>query len=177
MPSLPKIDALVQQSLDKSNQTAAIGKEQLALGESGMFPVFDYLKKAAGGDKATLAQAAQPETARITTQYDTARRAISNFAPKGGGAVSATAESFAKEGSDIASATAKVRTDAVSELGTLSAQISQLGVNASTASADELSQALQALIGRDAASKSMWGQIAGGAGQAAGSIIAAAMLL
>lgn len=97
-------------------------------GQQALHPVIQYLMALTGADPAALAQATQPERARVLDQYDTARKAL-QFLPRGGGQASATMEAGAKSASDISSIIANARTQGVGQLGSLGKGLLDTGIS------------------------------------------------
>ena len=106
-------------------------------GNAALAPVLKYLQGIVGGNSADVLGAAAPDRARIMDQYDTARKSISAFSPRGGGTTSTQNDLQVKKASDLATTTATARTAGVNELAQLGMGFEQLGANQET-------QALQA---------------------------------
>lgn len=123
-------------SADKLSQLAQLlskqGTDLTKTGTDALHPVLQYLLALTGADPAALAQATQPERAKVLDQYDTARKAI-QFLPRGGGQASATMQSGAKAASDISSIVANARNSATNSLGALSTNLINTGINTTEA--------------------------------------------
>ncbi len=148
------------------------GKALTGQGQDALDPVLKYLMDLVGADPSALAQATQPERARVLDQYDTARKAL-EFAPRGGGTAGATLKAGAQAASDISTITASARSKAATDLGTLGKGL----VDSGTAATEGASQAFNAATSQYAreaeAHDSKWAAVGSAVGTALPFILAA----
>lgn len=129
-------------------------------------PVADYLKAVAGGDRQALIQATAPQRGRVIDQYSTAKKAIAEFTPRGGGQAASLNKLQGQEASDLADTTNTARTEGVQAATGLGAQLAGLGISEQQLASGDLSSIIQTLSAQDANK----GNALGGLGQALGSI-------
>src|SRR5207245_2627957 len=96
--------------------------------------------KLLSGDRQEMLQAVAPEVNAIRGQGATGRRALSQFAPRGGGTTAALAEEPFRESGQITNLLNTVRPEAAKGLTQLGALLGNLGVS-------EIGQAQLGLIG------------------------------
>src|SRR4029450_11234953 len=75
----------------ESSNLSSEGQDILGEGQRMLKPVLEHLMRLLGGDPEAINEAIQPEVAGVLSQYDAAKRAISEFTPRGGGQASAVA--------------------------------------------------------------------------------------
>src|SRR5262245_53292081 len=85
------------------------GQQLGAMGTESVGPVINYLRQLTGSNPSAVMDATRPERARVLDQYDTARKTISEFGPRGGGTTSTLAESQFRQGEDLANVTSGAR--------------------------------------------------------------------
>src|SRR5947208_1730502 len=88
---------------------------RLGLGESAK-----YYEGILSGDRQKALETVAPEAGSILSAYDTAKRAASEFSPRGGGRNAALQELPYRESGDITSLLQKVRPEAAKELTAIS---------------------------------------------------------
>lgn len=134
---------------DLKQNTTSLTNTGKALGESGsdvMGPALQYLKAVTGGDPAAIAEAIKPERRRIIDQYDTAKKNVAEFGPRGGGTAGALAQVNATEAGDLATAGAQARQGAMSQATSTGTALQGLGVGATQAAGQNLQTSLQAYM-------------------------------
>lgn len=141
-PDARNIQGNAQQQLEQ-------GKQQFAQGQADIGPVLKYFKALASGDSASVLAATQPERARVTDQYDSARRSAAQFTPRGGGQASTQQESRAKEASDLGNITAGARKDALQGLTGIGLSEQQSGLSTEQAAQNSLAQVLSPLFNQE----------------------------
>ncbi len=133
------------------------------------------------GSRQEALTAAAPEISTIHGQFDTAARAVSEFAPRGGGRVAAAGElPFAKQAA-IQDVITKQRPEAAKGITEIGQLLSSLGLSQEHIggilanlgiSEEQLSlQALEGAAGLGERAKERKAKLMGGLGKAAGSII------
>lgn len=115
-------------------------------GSALMAPVKKYLGDVMSGDRNALLQATMPERRRVVDQYDTAKKAIAEFAPRGGGLAGSLAQVNAGQASDLAEIGANARTQGFEAAGNLAMQIRQLGVSAQQLSSMNLNSLIETVM-------------------------------
>ncbi len=145
-----QLATLAKQLGGEGHQIAGQGLETLG-------PVLQYLTALAGGDPQALANATQPERARVLDQYDSARKAL-QFLPRGGGQAGAVMQAGSKAAGDIGSLTADARRSAVGTLGTLGKGLLEEGLTEERYATDALTQVINAYL---ALSQNQSSQLAG----------------
>src|SRR5947207_4249390 len=121
------------------------GHEIAGQGLSALGPVMQYLTALAGGDPQALANATQPERARVLDQYDSARKAL-QFLPRGGGQAGAAMQAGSKAARDIGPITADARRSAVGTLGGLGKGLLEEGLTEERYATDALTQVITAYL-------------------------------
>lgn len=145
-----------------------------ASGSEALTPALNYLHNILSGNPANVMAATAPERGRVIDQYDTARKSIAQFGPRGGGTTSALAEGRMAEGAQLADITNTARREAFGEAGKMGMQLTGLSLSAeqlSTMNLDQVIQAILALQGHDIEKRGQTMQMWSGIGNAAGNII------
>jgi len=146
---------------DLTRQTLKTGNESREMGQSVLSPALDYIKAITGGDRNALLQATMPERRRVIDQYDTAKRAIAEFAPRGGGQVSALAGIEESKAGDLASLGPAARREAVGQGAQLGLGLRNSAAGAEGQAASNISSIIQNLLqkqGQDAQSAGALGE-------------------
>jgi hypothetical protein len=152
-----------------ANQLNQQGKGLFDFGSKALQPVLSQLMKLLSGDDATINEAIRPQARGVIDQYDTARKAISQFTPRGGGQETALATSRFREAGKIADLKSDAITSATTELGNLGAALMSSGAQEQQASLATLMGLIQSAQQSKESTMAMWGQI----GLHAGKLIAA----
>lgn len=145
-----------------------------AMGTEAVNPVLQYFSALLKGDPNALLQATQPERARVIDQYDTARQAISQFSPRGGGTNAALAQSRFGQASTLANITATARSAAAGQAGQIGTALTGLGLNAQQLASADLNTIINAILTREGFATQERGQnlgAVGGIGEGIGSLI------
>ena len=145
-----------------------------------MSPVVDYYSALLGPNPQALMQAMQAERGRVIDQYDTARKSIGEFGPRGGGTTSAMATSRLNEAHDLSDLFAESKRDAAQNAGTIGMGLAGLGLSADQLASADLSQILQMVlaekgidVGADLQRRGQNAQVMSGLGSAAGTLLGA----
>lgn len=143
-----------------------------------MSPVVDYYSALLGPNPQMLMQAMQAERGRVIDQYDTARKNIGEFGPRGGGTTSAMAQSRLSEAHDLSDIFAESKRDAAQNAGTVGVSLAGLGLSADQLASADLSQVLQMIlaekgidVGADLQRRGQNAQALTGLGSAAGTLL------
>lgn len=92
--------------------------------------VLPYLQAVTSGDRTALLNATMPERRRVMDQYDAARKAIAEFAPRSGGTAAANLDMRAKQAGDLAEIGSTARREGMNAASGLGATMAGLGLNA-----------------------------------------------
>lgn len=161
-----QLNDLLGQATTRGTALTAKADTLGASGADALGPVLQYFRQLAGGDPSALMAATAPDRTRVVDQYDTARRSISNFSPRGGGTNASLATSRFNEGTDLATLTSNMRTNAANKLGDVGTSLEGLSLSADQLASMDLNSVIQAIL----AQKAQKAQAMGGFGQALGSI-------
>lgn len=142
------IDPILKSLQDKSADAGTQGKQLSGMGADALAPVLDYFKKVLGNDPSAIMQATQPQRGRVIDQYDTARKSIANFAPRGGGSSEAYAGSYVSEGQDLSALTSQARTEATGQAAQLGTALEGLGLSAQQLQSADLNTIIQAILSK-----------------------------
>lgn len=167
------VSAMLQQS---SQNLRGIGTDLSSQGTDALGPVLTYLKGVLGDNPSAVMDATRPERARVIDQYDTARKAISQFGPRGGGLTSSLAESNISEGETLAGITSAARKDAAGQAASLGTTLTGLGLSAQQLASMDLSEVIKAVLARegfDVAKRGQNMEALAGIGEAVGTVLAA----
>lgn len=102
------------------------GTRFMGRAEQSLDPVLGFYRMLLGDREAAM-EAMGPEISTIVSQYDAARKAAAEFAPRGGGKTQVLAESPFREAGDIARLIQTARQGAVTGLERLGGTYGQLG--------------------------------------------------
>lgn len=118
-------------------------------GQAVTTPAVNYLTDVLSSNPAAVMDATRQERGRVIDQYDTARRAIANFGPRGGGSTSTLAESRFQQAESLADITSTARRDAVSQAGELGVRLQALGLNADQLASADINTVIRAILARE----------------------------
>ena len=138
----PYLDQLQSSSTGLRKQASDFG--QMGAGPLGMS--LDYLRNilSANGQQAMAAVA--PEEGRVIDQYDTARKAISSFSPRGGGTTSALAQSRLSQAGDISDLFTGARREAFGQAASLGTSLEGLSLSGSQLASADLQRILDSIL-------------------------------
>ncbi len=163
---------------DSAQEHQAQGRELSNLGSSDLAPVVKYFKDLASGNPAAVMDATRQERGRVIDQYDTARRAISNFGPRGGGAVSANAQSQFAQAESLADTTSAARHSAMGGAAALGTSLTGLALSADQLASADLNTVINSVLAREGLASQRRGQnmaLAGDIGETVGGLIGIAL--
>ena len=147
--------------------------------DSAIAPVLRELRSMLSANPADVMDATRAERGRVIDQYDTARRAVAQFAPRGGGTTSVMAQSQFDQAESLADITSGAQRDATKSLASLGTSLAGLGLSAEQLASQDLNSIINALLaqqGIDATKRGQTMEMWGGIGQAAGSILGDVLL-
>lgn len=125
------------------------GKTADALGGAGaktLQPVLDLLSKILGGDRQSAMEGAGPEVAKVSDQYDAARKSIQQTTPRGGARAQAIAESRLKEAGSITDTLNTQRSEALKTAASLGTNLTAQGIQATSVETQGLADLLGSLV-------------------------------
>lgn len=152
-------------SKDRNTDLAKMFNEE---GQHLLQPLTEYLKAVTGGDRQALLQATMPERRRVIDQYATAKKAIAEFTPRGGGQAAAGAQLQADQAGDLANIGASARKEGFQQSGQVGMGLQGMGLQADAIASGDLNSLIQTLTAQEEAKANRWAQV----GQAAGMIAA-----
>lgn len=142
--------------------------------DAAIAPVLRELRSMLSANPADVMDATRQERGRVIDQYDTARRAVAQFAPRGGGLNSVSAQSQFDQAESLADITSSAQRDATKSLATLGTSLAGLGLSAEQLASADLNAIINAVLaqqGIDATKRGQTMEMWGGIGQAAGTIL------
>ena len=151
-----------------ADRSAKTGQSLATQGADLLGPIQEYLKAVTGGDRQALMQATMPERRRVIDQYATAKKAIAEFTPRGGGQAGAMAQLQGQQAGDLAETTATARQKGITTAGTLGGQLTTLGLSADALASGDLNSIINALTKQDETKSDKWAAIGQGLGTMAG---------
>lgn len=118
-------------ALKASSEALTAKSHQLGdQGDKALNQVLDYYGKLTSGDPNAVLDATKAQRGRVIDQYDTARKNILEFNPRGGGTTSTLAQSRLDEASALSDATSTATGDAAKIMAGLGPQLEGLGLSA-----------------------------------------------
>jgi hypothetical protein len=160
---------------ESSGRTRAQGQSLSSLGSETLTPAVQFFRDLLSSNPAAVMDATRQERGRVMDQYDTARKTISNFGPRGGGTTSALAESRFAEGETLADLVSSMRTKGVQDASQLGVNLTGLGLSADQLASADLNSILNAIFAREGIdvtkrgqNMQAWGAAATAAGQLLG---------
>ena len=160
----------------QSEKAQAQGEEATGMSMEALGPVLNYYTALMGSNPSALLDATRQERGRVIDQYDTARKAIANFGPRGGGTTSTLAQSRFDQAESLADITSNARRSAVASASQLGVQLAGLGLTAEGLASSDLNTIINAALNREYLQTNKRGQnlqAATGIGETVGSIIGA----
>jgi len=143
----------------QTTQMQNSGLDLMQMGQQGLHPVFQKLLQLLSGDENAVNEAVLPQTRGVLDQYDTARKAIAQFTPRGGGQASALTKSRFDASSDIAGIKSKAISSAIGELSQLGTQLLSVGTEQQKVSLGSMFNLLESAKQDEHATREMWGKI------------------
>lgn len=159
-----------------SERLKGTGQQLTGMSSEALAPVLEQLRNVLSSDPGAVMDATRQERGRVIDQYDTARRAISQFGPRGGGTTSALAESRFAQAESLADVTSAARRDAIGSAAQLGTSLAGLGLSAAQLESADLNMIVNAILARQELQLQQRGQnlaVAGDVGETIGSIIGA----
>lgn len=164
----------LQQLGDQSKQAGQTADSLSGMSTEALAPALQYFSKLLGDNPTAILDATRQERGRVIDQYDTARRAMEQFGPRGGGSTSALAESRFSQAESLADITSTARRDAAAGAAQLGTQLAGLGLSAQQLESMDLGAVISAVLNREGLNVQKRGQnlqAAGGVGEALGSLL------
>ena len=170
------LNATIAQLKQAGTAASARGTELGGMSQEQLGPILQILQQLTGGDPNALLAATRPERARVIDQYDTARKSIAQFSPRGGGTSAVLAQSRFDQADTSANITAEARQGAIKTSADLGTTLAGLGLNAQQLASMDLNSILQAILSKKQLDLTKRGQnmeALAGLGEALGMIAAA----
>jgi len=162
---------MLQQLGESSQNLQKQGNQFSSQGQDALGPLLQRMQALLGENPAALMDATRQERGRVIDQYDTARRAISQFGPRGGGTTSALADSRFAQAELLADITSSAKNDAMGMAGSLGVQLSGLGLSAQQLASADIETVIRAILAREGLNvqergqnMQMWGSLGETAG-------------
>lgn len=125
------------------------GRRMQAEGDDALAQVSQYFSSLAGGDAAAVARATQAQRGRVIDQYDSARKAIAEFSPRGGGTTTVSAQSRIDQANQITDITSEAQGDAAKSLAALGINMEQIGLSEEQLRSADLNTLISAVLGKE----------------------------
>lgn len=157
----------------QSEQSQQEGEDQSGAGSAAMAPALKYYRDLLSADPNAVMSATAPERGRVIDQYDTARKAVANFGPRGGGTTGALASSRFDQAESMGDITSEARRGAAGSSAELGLQLQSLGLSHEALASQDIGTIIQSILNRQYLDVTKRGQTMGmwsGIGQAAGSL-------
>lgn len=122
-------DALIAQQTEASKFALGEARQVLPQARETLQDPLDFWKTILGGDRQEMLSVLAPEVNTIVSQYDTARRSLTNLAPRGGGRSAIQAESRFEEANAIQRLLQESRRRAAGEVADIGGRLTTLGVS------------------------------------------------
>lgn len=168
------LDALTAQVGERSKRAGARADALGGSGDDAIRIATDYFKKLASGDANAALEATAPERAMVVDQYDTARKAISEFGARGGGSNAAVASTQVQQARDLSQLTTGARKEGAAALAGIGAQQQGLALSADQIASTDLNTLISAALGREQLTQqkdAQRGQTIGGLAQGLGYLL------
>ena len=139
-----------QRLLGKTEKMAdSLGGAGLGLfdaSKSAFGPAQSYFERLLGGSRDSQLEAISPQVGTVLSQYDTAKRAAMQFAPRGGGRNSVLAQNQFGQLGDIQRLLAGVRPSAAENLRNMGSQLGYMGLGATGQASGDIANVLSAIL-------------------------------
>lgn len=123
------LESLTGQQAEASKFALGEAKQTLGQAREALQDPLDFYRTLLGGDRTALTETLAPEIGTVVGQFDTARKNIAQFAPRGGGRSAALGESQFKIADIITNLLAKSRRDAAGQVAAIGGQLGALGAS------------------------------------------------
>jgi len=166
----PYTKALQQSSQRLSTQ----GQDLTSQGGNAMQQVMAYLQKLAGGDPAAVMDATKQSRGRVIDQYDSAKRSVANFTPRGGGSAAAMGDLETSKANQLSDILSSKQDEAVGQLASVGATTAGLGLSAQQLASSDLETIIRTIMAQKGLDMEKRGQNMGalaGAGEGLGSLL------
>lgn len=144
--ALAQADPYMQMLQESSKGLRKQGQEFGQTGSEALGPVLEHFKNLLSGDPQALLNATKAQRGRVIDQYDSARQAITNFGPRGGGTTSALAASRFSEANALSDITSQAQEGAAGALAQLGPQLAGLGLSAQQLASADLESVIRAIF-------------------------------
>lgn len=121
------ITSLTGQQQEASKFALGEAKQTLGQAREALQGPLEFYQTLLGGDRTALTETLAPEIGTVVGQFDTARKNIAQFAPRGGGRSAVLGESRFKVADIITQLLAKSRREAAGQVAAIGGQLGALG--------------------------------------------------
>jgi len=173
-----QINTLLTDVQGRSDQQAKFGKQDRKQFRNALDPVSQFFQQILGGDRTAISSVLGPEVEATGKQFDAVSKAISQFAPRGGGRNTALAGAEFEKAAKISDLYAKARPAAAQGLETVAGLYGSQATSEGATAMGGLSTALSGLLGlrqQDIQKMLANQQFAGGIGQSLGRLLASVL--
>lgn len=173
-PAGPDLNTLLNQVSQQKNAATAQGNQYKSLSADTLQPVLEYFRKLTSNDPNATLAATAPDRARVIDQYDTARQAIAQFTPRGGGQNAALATSRFSQADEMSNLASTARTTAMGQSSQLGQFLASLGLSEEQIASGDLSTIINAVLqqkGMDVTQHGQNLQALGSAGEGIGTLL------
>ncbi len=157
-----------------SERLSGQGQDLVSQGGGGLNQVMAYLQKLAGGDASAIMDATKASRGRVIDQYDSAKRSVANFTPRGGGSAAAIGDLETGKANQLSDILSSKQDEAVGQLSATSQALTGLGLSAEQLATGDLNTIINAILAQkslDLAKRGQNIQGAVGAGEGIGTLL------
>lgn len=169
--SARQLDPLIAQQKEAAGFALGEAKQTLTGARETLAGPLDFWKTILGGDRQEMLSALAPEVNTIVSQYDTARRSLTNLAPRGGGRSAIQAESRFEEANVIQRLLQESRRRAATEVSAIGGQLTALGAAELGAATGTTTNLINSLLARRQQDIGTMTQIGEGIGTLVGEVL------
>lgn len=165
------LNSILKQYSEQSQQK---GESLSGQGEAAVSPALKYYRDLLSPNASDLMAATAPERGRVIDQYDTARKAVAQFGPRGGGTTGALAESRFDQAESMGDITSQARRGAAGGSAELGLQLESLGLSHEALASQDIGTIIQSILNRqylDVTKRGQTMQAWSGVGQMAGQFL------
>ena len=167
------IRGLTEQQREASEFALGEAKQTLGQAREALQGPLEFYQTLLGGDRAALTETLAPEIGTVVSQFDTARKNIAQFAPRGGGRTAQLAESQFDVADIITRLLTTARREAAGGIAGIAGQLGALGTGELGISTGSVANLLNTLVARRGQNIDVQTQLGTGIGRLISQIIGA----
>lgn len=159
---------------EQSTKLSGQGSDLVSKGGQGLNQVMAYLQKLAGGDASAIMDATKASRGRVIDQYDSAKRSVANFTPRGGGSAAAMGDLETGKANQLSDILSSKQDEAVGQLSATSQALTGLGLSAEQLATADLDTIIRTILSQKSLGLAKRGQnmeTIGGVGSALGTLL------